>query len=246
MFPDNQNQSGGQPGYGPAQQPQVSAAPLQAPNGQYEVLPPLPSAQNNGHTGHNPYEFIVNPNAQKKTGLAFGGSFAKQLAVIVGGALVLLIVAAVGLSALKPKGITPDMTAIVQRQEEIVRIASAASTQATGTDTKNFAVTAALSVGTSEQQVLNYLVSHNVKLKAKDLALDYNSQTDTLLASAANAGTYDSAVVSNLSDQLTTYAGLLKKTYTKASSKATKELLQNNYSTASKLLSQADSITSGS
>jgi hypothetical protein len=242
MFPDQQNQNSGQPGYGQVPQAGVSNAPQQAPNGQYAVVPPLPIGQNNGHTGHNPYEFIVNPNTPQKHGGLTGVSFGKQLAVLVGGAIVLLVVAAMVLSALKPKGIGPDMVAIAQRQEEIVRIATAAAQQASSQDTKNFVITTQLSLSSQQQQVIGYLTTNSIKTNAKLLGIDHTKQTDTLLADAANAGTYDSVVVTTLNDQLKTYEGQLQTTYKKATGKTSKKILQNSYTAAVSLQKQAASL----
>jgi len=242
MFPDQQNQNGGQQGYGQGPLGGVNTAPQQTQNGQYAVVPPLPVGQNNGHSGHNPYEFIVNPNTPQKRGGLAGAGFGKQIALLVGGVVVLLIIAAVALSALKPKGIGSDMLAIAQRQQEIVRLATAASQQASGQDAKNFAINTQLSVSSSQQQVVGFLTTHGTKTNEKLLALDHTAATDTLLASAANAGTYDSAVVSTLSDQLKTYEGQVQSTYKKATSKTSKQLLQNSYTSASKLLTQANSV----
>lgn len=242
MFPDNQNQNGGQPGYGAAPAPQQ---PVQAPNGQYQVLPPLPVGQNNGHSGHNPYEFIVNPNTPKhRVGLA--GSFGMKIGLLVGGAALLMIVIAVLMSALGPKSVMPQLTEIAQQQQEIIRIASDASDKASGTDTTNFVTNVALSVTTSQNEVIAYATSHGQKLPPKVLALKQDAKTDTLLANAANAGTYDRTVASTLSDELTAYEGQLQKTYKATSSKKVKQLLQDCFTTASKLVQQAKNLPGNS
>jgi len=242
MFPDNQNQSGGQPGYGATPTPQQ---PVQAPNGQYEVLPPLPGGQNNGHTGHNPYEFIMSPNMPKRR-VVGGNSFVMKIALLVGGAVLLMIVIAVVMSALGPKSVTPQLTAIAEQQQEIIRIATNAARQTSGTDTTNFVTNVALSVTSSQNTVVTYVTSHGTKLSTKVLALKQNSKTDSLLSSAANAGTYDSTVRSTLTDQLTSYEGELRKTYKATSNKKVQQLLQNCYNAASKLLDQAKNIAAGS
>lgn len=232
MFPDQQNQNGGN-------------QPVQAPSGQYEVVPPLPAANNTGHSGHNPYEFIVNPNTPKRGRALLGGSnsFLMRIGLLVGGAVVLMIIAAIVISALAPKGSTPGLTAIAQRQQEIIRVATAAATQATGQDTKNFIANTELSVTTSQQQVISYLGSHGTKLGTKQLALDQNAQADTLLTNAATANNYDSAVVQNLTGQLQTYKELLQTTFNQTSSKAAKQLVQNAFTSADKLLAQAKSLS---
>ncbi len=234
MFPDQQNNNGG-----------VNSAPQQGPSGQYQVVPPLPVSNNVGHSGHNPYEFIVNPNTPKHNRSLFGGgsSVFARLGILLGGAVLLMIIVGIVISALAPKGSTSGLTAIAQRQQEIVRVATAATLQATGQDTKNFVANTELSITSSQQQVLAYLADHGTKLAAKQLGLDKDAQTDTLLANAATANNYDSAAVENLTSQLQTYKQQLQTTFNQTSSKTVKQLVQNSFASADKLLAQAKAIS---
>jgi len=244
MFPNQQNQNGGQP-YGSPQPYSPPQAPIQqAPSGQYEVVPPLPAGANNGHTGHNPYEFIVNPGAPKRRSLSLGGGnpFLMRIFLLVGGAVVIMIVAAIILSALAPKGSTPGLISIAQRQQEIVRIASTATTQASGLDIQNFAATVAASVTSDQQATLAFLQAHGTKLSTKTLALDQDTKTDSILADAATAGTYDTAVTQNLTEQLQTYESLLAQTFKETNNKQSKQLLQSNFSNASVLVARSKAL----
>jgi hypothetical protein len=255
-MPPNRNnlpppQSGGsQPSFNPqAPHYDYGSAPQvpqfqQNTRGTYEVVPPLPTANNTGHSGHNPYEFIVNPNAPGRSRNLFGSltSSWKALAVLGGGVLVVLFVIGIVLSSLAPKGSTPGLTAAVQRQQEIVRIATAANQNATSPDVRNFAVTVELTVQSSQQQTLAYLAGHGTKINAKLLALDQSSQTDTLLTNAATAGNYDATVTQNLTSQLQTYEGILTNTFKQTNNASTRALLQADFQTAEKLLKQAKTI----
>jgi hypothetical protein len=87
--------------------------------------------------------------------------------------------------------------------------------------------------------------SHGTKVKKQQLALNKDVQTDALLANALTAGTYDTAVVQNLTSQLQTYEGLLKNTYNQTTGKSARELLQASYDSAAKLLEQAKALNSG-
>lgn len=241
---------GPQPSFAPhAPHYDYGAAPQNAqfqqhPNGRYEVVPPLPSAANSGHTGHNPYEFIVNPNTPKRSTNIFGGVMSswKGLAVLGGAVIIILFVAGMVLSSLAPKGSTPGLTAAVQRQQEIIRVATAAGQNATSTDVLNFAMNVELTVQSSQQQTLAYLTSHGTKVSDKLLALDQSAQTDALLANAAAAGNYDSTVTGNLTSQLQTYEGILSSTFKQTNSPSAKALLQADYLTAEKLLAQAKTV----
>ncbi|HSX06199.1 MAG TPA: hypothetical protein VLG92_00575 [Candidatus Saccharimonadia bacterium] len=218
---------------------------VQHPSGYYEVVPP-PAQNNVVPSGHNPYEFIMNPNAAKKKPLGGNNAFLVRIALLLGGLLVLMIVIVATMSALGPKSSTPGLTAIAERQQEIIRIATNASSQTTGQDTANLITNINASVTSSQQQVIAYLVAHGTKLGTKVLALDKNPQTDTLLSNAANANNYDAAVTQTLTQQLITYEGLLQTTFKQTSSKSTKQLLQECYTSASKLLRQAKALPANS
>lgn len=242
MFPDQQNQTGGpQNSYQPPQTG-VNSTPVQAANGQYAVVPPLPTINNVGHSGHNPYEFIVNPNTPKRGGIALGGGFGMRIGLLVGGAVVLMILIAIVMSALAPKSSTPGLTAIAQRQQEIMRISAAAELKTNNQDTKNFVTSANLSITSSQQQITGYLATKGTKLKSKTLALDQNTQTDTLLANADSAGTYDVTAVQVITSQLQTYEGQLQASFKQTHSTQAKAVLQQCYTSADKLLAQAKQL----
>src|SRR4051812_21641401 len=71
-------------------------------NGTYEVVPPLPSVNNTGHSGHNPYEFIVNPNTPTHRGNILGSILSswKALAALGAGLVVVLFIIGIVLSSL--------------------------------------------------------------------------------------------------------------------------------------------------
>lgn len=219
----------------------MSHAPQQNPNGQYEVVPSITTVPNNGSSGHNPYEFIVATNTKPKPkfSLSLGNSsFVARIGIILGGLVVLMIVAAILISMFTPKGSTPGLTLAAEQQEEIIRISGLATKQVTGQDASNFVTNVNISIASSQQQIIAYLGDHGVKVPPKTLALDKNSQTDTLLANAASAGNYDSVVAQTLADQLRSYQGLLRTTYQQTSSKQAKQLLQSSFTSASTLLKQ--------
>jgi hypothetical protein len=245
MFPEQPQQNGQQPHYTPAQPPYGTGVPQQHVNGQYEVLPPLPNGQNNGHSGHNPYEFIVNPNTAKRRGsLLSSNAFVTKIAVIAGGAVLLMIVAGVVISALAPKSNAPDLLAIAQRQQEIIRVSSSATTLAAGDDTKNLVTNINVTLTSDKMLTLSYLMAHGMKkVPAKTLALDKSAETDNTLASAATAGNYDAAAVQNLTGQLQTYERLLQKAYNETHGPIGRKLLQTDFTNADLLLQQAKKIS---
>jgi hypothetical protein len=231
----------------PDQQPHnpYDQAP-QRTNGQYEVVPPPVPVNAIGPSGHNPYEFIIAAQPKKRGFSLRLGTDKKSmliwLGLLLGGVAVVLVVVSIAISVLAPKGSIPGMIAIAQRQQEIIRVADAASRQATTQDVLNLATNADLSLITNQQQVLTFLTTHNTKLKPTVLALDHDAQTDATLANAATTNTYDSAVVQNLSSQLQAYETLLQTTAKQTKNPKTRALLQICFTTADKLLKQAKAV----
>ncbi len=216
----------------------------QHPSGQYEVVPPPPATQSNGRSGHNPYDFIVNPNTKppKPTLFSGGGDTLSRIAILGGGLVVLLIVGAVVIQALKPKGPIDGLTSIVERQQEIIRISTAATKQTVNQDAKDFVFNVQASATSSQVQLLSLLQANGRKLSTSQLTLDKSTQSDTQLANAATANIYDTAVTANLIDQLQTYESLLKATYSQTTSKTAHQTLQNDYNNADLLLKQARAL----
>jgi len=215
----------------------------QAPNGQYDFPPAAP---HDPSANHNPYEFIINPTTPKRRGrgLFNGGSPLKGVAILAGAAVVLLIVAAIVISALAPKGSTPELISATEQQQEIIRIATNATKTATGQDTQNFVNNVQASITSDQVQLLTYLASHGTKVSNKTLALDQDAQTDTLLTAASTAGTYDTTVTRTLDADLQAYAKTLKTAYQESHATEAKKLLNSSYTHAMALTKQADKLSS--
>lgn len=249
MPPQNSNESqpaGYQPLPQPSAQPQpmYGGAPQQNAGGQYQVLPTPAGASNNGHSGHNPYEFIVNPNTPTKGNKFSPGrdKFMLKIGLLVGGLIIIMLIVGFVVSLLAPKGSTPGLTAIAQRQQEIVRISTAVSTTALGNDTRHFASTTQEAVTSDQLDVIASLKGQGIKLNNKTLALGQDHKTDTVLSDALTAGTYDKVAAQTLQASLQTYEDLLQTTFKDTSVKTTKALLQRCYDSAEKLVNQAKTI----
>jgi hypothetical protein len=237
MHPDQHNPNGYQP-----QQPVV---PQQTLDGQYTVVPPINN--NPGASGHNPYEFIMQPNS-KKTKLSLGGaSMFRKIALVASGAILLIIVGAVAFSALGPKSSTPALLAVAQQQQEIMRIATDASRKVDSQDVSNLVVNTNLTLITNQTKLLSYLATKaNTKPNVKTLALGHDAKTDELLKAAASAGSYDRVVAQTLQEQLISYQSLAQTAYEQTKSASAKALLQQDFNDAKALLEQAESVISAS
>lgn len=195
----------------------------------------------------NPYDFIVNPQVDSKKSKLGNGNNAMRILLVGGGIVTVLIVIAFVFVTIFSKS-TPSLslTAIVQQQQEIIRIATQGEQQA-GTDTtKNLAYNIDLSVGTSQSQLKSYLAKHNVKITAKELALKKDPNTDKLLANAKATSTYESALQKVLASQLQTYITDLQKAYDGTNSKALRTVLADSYKAGKTLLNQANGATAAS
>ena len=175
-------------------------------------------------------------------GVFSGGGFLKRIWLVLAGLIVLAIIAAVALSALAPKSNTASLVSIAERQQEIVRVSTAAIQLTTNPDAQNFVANVQASITSSQNQVLAYLAAHKVKPKTATLAIDHSTQTDTTLATAATANDYDGAVTQNLSGQLQTYEQLLQSTYKQTTDPQVRVLLQADFNGASLLLKQATAL----
>jgi hypothetical protein len=241
MFPDQNQQNGGQQPYQPPQQPSNYGPAPATPQQSYDTLPP-PSPV--GHpSGHNPYEFIVNPNTPKRSALKlFGGDpFLTKIALIIGGALGLMAVIALAAATLIPSTSSSlALTEIAQQQQEIIRVATAGSNQATAPSVRNYAVSTQYSVVTNQREVLQYLSKSGTNLSSKEIELKKNSQTDALLAAAKATSTYDEALRESLTTQLTDYQESLKTAYDATSNTETRALLQKSFAAAALLVQQGE------
>jgi hypothetical protein len=212
------------------------------PQQSYDSLPPPSVTGRPG--GHNPYEFIVNPNTP---GNARGSSQNKKffmiIAFVVGGAALLMGIAALVISMTAPKGSTTGLKQIAQRQQELIRISKLSADSTTGSDTKNFVITVEYATISSQKDMVTLLNKQKVKLPPKELALYKDTKTDALLSDAAAAGTYDSTVAKVLTDQLETYENLVKSTYKDTTSKSTKAALQSTYDGAVALVKQGKALS---
>ena len=213
-------------------------------HGHYQVVPPPQVTPNDGRSGHNPYEFIVNPTAKSKVGRALlsGDTFLKRIVMMVGGVLLLFIVGGILVTSLEPKGSIPGMIAIAQRQQEVVRVATNATSQASNQDAKNFVTNVEITITSSQKQTLAYLTAHRTKLSTKELTLDKDPQTDAELANAATANNYDGAVTQELVNELQTYEGLLQSTYGQSTSTETKQVLQTEFLNVTLLIKQGEAV----
>lgn len=191
---------------------------------------------------NNPYDFIVNPEKpQRRPVLNVGGSnVAVRIALVVGLVVVVAVVLAVGSSLLTSgSSNVTNMTAVAQDQTELVRVATQAtqdqSTDINQSSTRYFADNTLLAVSSEQQRLLAFLSSNGVKLSTAQLALKHSSSTDAALSAAASSSTYDTAFLTAMQGDMSSYISDIKKAFAASSNPQEKALLQTDYKDASLL-----------
>lgn len=189
----------------------------------------------------NNYDFIVNPSPPPKKSLIplpTGSSMLQRIAIVGGGLVILIIIIAIFASLLSGGSNTAPLVSIAQQQNELIRVATLGTQQATDQSAKNFAQSTELSLTTEQQQLLGYLKDHGTKVSAKQLALTQSTKTDTELAAAQAASTFDSTFEQVMQTQLSSYAQSLKTTFAGTTGVNARKLLNADYTAANLLLKQ--------
>jgi hypothetical protein len=203
----------------------------------------------------NPYEFIMNPNtAPKKTPLGTivpsNNPFIMRIVILVGGAVALMIVLAIGISLFSKGGLnTVPLVGMAQTQAELVRVSTEGTTSAVQQSTKNLAINVELTMMTQQQQTVSFLSKHGRKVAAKELILKKSAQTDLQLTNAKEQSTYDQAFSQIIQASLKTYASSLQQTYNSTTSPSERNLLSTFYAQTQLLLKQTPvqaSVSTGS
>lgn len=194
------------------------------------------------------YNFILSPAQKpKRSLLPSGNSTAQRALIVLGGLFVLVIIIVIFASLFSGGGnINTSLTSLAARQNELARIAGEGTQQAVGQSTKNFAISAQLSLSSDQQQLVTYIKTQGHKVGTKELSADQNAKTDNQLATAAAASAFDSTFSTIMQNELNTYIQELKSTYSKATKANAKALLNQEYQNAQLLLKQAPSSNPGS
>lgn len=201
---------------------------------------------------HNPYDFIMNPGTPQpkrpiplKVPTNGKNGFIVKIALIAGGAIVLLIAIMIGVSLLSSDDSnTTELTSLAQTQNEIIRVATQGGSSGRDQVTKNFAVNTNLSVSTQQLKIVNYLATKNIKLKPKELGMKESDTTTKQLTQAKATSTFDAAFLQIMQTSLDSYSNDLQKYYESSTSATVKKLLKADYEQTQLLRSQLPSSTS--
>lgn len=204
------------------------------------------------NSGHDPYEFIMSsgkPEAKKPLGLNKlsnnKNSLVIKIGLIVSGAVVLMIVAAIVVNSLTgSKTNTADLQTLAATQTEIARVAGlGAEGGSTQQAVKNFAQSTQLALLTQQQTTVNVLGTEGVKLKGKQLAAAQDSTTDTKLQDASSSSTFDPVFIGIMKEKLSSYLTDLENYYKNSQNNTVKSMLQTDFQQTQLLQQQLPSAT---
>jgi len=167
-----------------------------------------------------------------------GGNFLFKLAVIIGGTVVFIVVAAIIVNVFfGSKTNIDELVGVAQTQSEVIRV-SALSSQVSGQALRNAAESTQQTVGSQQQALLAFLKTHGRTLKEKDLALKKNTQTDQTLRSAQQSNTYDIVFMRTLQTELTDYDRSLTTASKNTGNLTERSLLSSQHDDVQTLLKQ--------
>ncbi len=164
--------------------------------------------------------------------------------LIVGAGLIILLIAfSIIKGVLSGGGNKAAMLHVVQDQQEIVHLSTAAAlVPSISTTNKNFAVSASLVVSSQKSQLLTYLLKQHQKVSLKELHLKVSPSLDAQLTSAAAASTYDLTFRDDMNSQLTDYRAALQLAYKQTPGANGRKLLSEDYSSAVLLQQQLTAV----
>jgi len=197
----------------------------QQPQGQ--VGPPNPN-----------YDFIFKDGQKPKKGLSLPSMnlpkpVAITLAIVVG--LVVLIIASSLLFGSKGSKYQ-DLTDLMNRQQEIIRVTAVALPSLSDPAAKALAATTTATMTSEQSQMTTYLKARGTKVDPKTLTKYLNKNTDSQLQVATQNNTVNTAYEAYLKSSFAVYRSSLNTAYKTAPASA-KSILSSAYSSVGTLLS---------
>jgi hypothetical protein len=195
-----------------------------------------PSPAPNGEA-HDPYAFLYDTPGKKRSILPSGNSTKQRIMIVVGGFITLMILFVLLFSLIlgHKSGNSASLTSLAQQQTEMSRVAAIITQNSRDNATQAFSSNVQYSMVSDQKSLVKYLAKHGVKLKSVTLNMGKKSSTDTLLANAKLAGTYEVVGTAQLQKQLQQYQNDLAVAF-KSGSSAEKAELRPLYIHATTLL----------
>lgn len=257
MNPNDPNNAGQQPQppqppqptqYGQLPQPQqtqpapLGGSPQPIPTGPATTSRPFQPSSAPQEGANINYDFIMNP-AQPAAKSGAGENKALKMLLLVGGACaVLIVVLFVLVSVFSPSTSSAGLVGIVQRQQEIIRLAALGQRESESESLKSLSYAIDLTVGTNQNSAVAYLTENDSVIPKEELGAKREAETDSQLETAKTTSTYDSALRELFIEQLTAYTSELQTAYKNTESDKQKTILNDSFTTAQALLNQAKAL----
>lgn len=209
---------------------------------QQQDQPTLPSGPNGSLDPE--YNFIFQDKKKPKfhfhVGLPSGNNFIRNIALIVGTGIVLMIIIIVLANVfLGSRGVnSKQLVDVMAHAQEIARVSDLVSQQQSNADinTLNLSATTSNALNSEQAQLTSYLHSMRIKkISTKDLDVYLNKSTDTQLQTAAQNNNLSTTYYSYLKTQLAAYENSIKTAYNSSGPKA-KQILQSASASTQTLL----------
>lgn len=202
--------------------------------------PNVPQPQPSGQFNPGQYDFITNPaQPPKKSLIPTKGSSKKQrILLVVVGLLVFFIVAILLFSLLTSgsKSNVENMTAVLQQQTELSRVATKGKDKASTANAKSIAATTFIVIESQKTQLNNALAKQKIKINSKQLSAGKSTETDQTLAAAEKNGRFDDAFIQAIRTDLEDYQKTLKSAFNGTSSKSLRTTLDADYTQVNLIL----------
>lgn len=184
------------------------------------------------------YSFIMNPEKPpRKSWLPGGQSVIGRVLIALVGLLLIMVVFVVAKGLFGSSSDMSGFISLAQRQQEIIHLTTnAKEVEGLPENTKNFIVTADLSLANTQKDFLTYLSNNGTKVDIKVLNQTVNAQVDSELETAKGNGRYDEVFRAAVSEELNSYRQALQNTYNSTSGPKGKELLSSAFDESQLLL----------
>lgn len=194
-----------------------------------DMQPQQPTPSVSGPSGQ--YDFIVNAGKGSSNSWLVTAPLKTRIIMVSVGGLILLLILWIGIALLTTSASSnvQNFTTLTQEQAELIRVSLDPVNNATLEPTQNLAQTTELSMASDQQAFLAYLKALGSEPSKQILAARHSSASDSQLAAAKQAGTYDQTYVAITQKDLTTYADSLKRAFDATSNLKERRLLHDAY-----------------
>lgn len=209
-----------------------------------------PSVQAAAADPDQAYDFITDPPKTPKESLftkITAGSLVSRIALAIAILIFFIIIISIfkNIAGRSSTAEAAALTTVVQDQQELIHIAGESSTQAgLAANHQNFTATLQLSVGSSQGQLINYLLAGKKKLTPQQLNLKVSSTIDSQLSAAVTANDFDQVFQQVMQSQLSSYYKDIQKAYAQDKGPHARAILQDSSQQAQLLYTQLTSQAS--